>query len=94
VYTSQTSFDVQVATQLAFPARVARGALPGIIADLRVARYSQLVPLRQGDAVSFAVHHRPVQGTRGLYRVNHRHGVSRVRSGCRCTAGVIFHDAT
>ncbi len=53
-----------------------------------------VVPLRQGDAVIFAVHQRPVQGTRGAYRVNLRHGVSRVRSGHRHTAGIIFHDAT
>jgi uncharacterized protein len=54
----------------------------------------EVVPLRQGDAVVFAVHHRPVQGTRGFYRVNLRHGVSRLRSGHRHTVGVIFHDAT
>jgi len=53
----------------------------------------EVVPLRQGDAVVFAVHHRPVQGTRGTYRVNMRHGVSRLRSGQRHTLGVIFHDA-
>ena len=53
----------------------------------------EVVPLRQGDAVAFAVHHRPVQGTRGPYRVNLRHGVSRIRSGHRHTVGVIFHDA-
>ena len=54
----------------------------------------EVVPLRQGDAVVLAVHHRPVQGTRGVYRVNLRHGVSRVRSGHRHTVGIIFHDAT
>jgi hypothetical protein len=43
--------------------------------------------------VIFAVQHRPVQGKRGVYRVNLRHGVSRVRSGTRLTAGLIFHDA-
>ena len=53
----------------------------------------EVVPLRQGDAVIFAVHHRPVKGTRGDYRVNLRHGVSRLRSGRRHTVGVIFHDA-
>ena len=53
----------------------------------------QVVPLAQGDAVVFAVHHRPVQGTRGVYRVNLRHGVSRIRSGQRYAAGIIFHDA-
>jgi hypothetical protein len=52
-----------------------------------------VVPLRQGDGVVFAVHHRPVKGTRGVYRVNLRHGVSRIRSGNRFTLGVIFHDA-
>ena len=52
-----------------------------------------VVPLAQGDAVVFAVRHRPVQGTRGIYRVNLRHGVSRIRSGHRMTAGIIFHDA-
>jgi hypothetical protein len=53
-----------------------------------------VVPLRQGDAVILAVHYRPVKGTRGAYRVNMRHGVSRLRSGHRHTVGVIFHDAT
>jgi hypothetical protein len=54
----------------------------------------EVVPLRQGDAVVFAVHNRPVPGTRGVYRVNMRHGVSRVRSGHRHTLGIIFHDAS
>ena len=53
-----------------------------------------VVPLRKGDAVVFAVHNRPVQGTRGAYRVNLRHGVSRIWSGHRHTVGIIFHDAT
>jgi uncharacterized protein len=52
-----------------------------------------VVPLQQGDGVVFAVHHRPVQGTRGVYRVNLRHGVSSIRSGRRHTLGIIFHDA-
>ena len=52
-----------------------------------------VVPLRQGDGVVFAVHNRPVQGTRGFYRVNLRHGVSRIHSGHRYTVGIIFHDA-
>ena len=51
-----------------------------------------VVPLRQGDSVVFAVHNRPVQGTRGMYRVNLRHGVSRVRLGHRNTLGIIFHE--
>lgn len=59
----------------------------------RMQSRAEVVPLAQGDAVAFAVHHRPVQGTRGTYRVNMRHGVSRIRSGQRHTLGVIFHDA-
>jgi uncharacterized protein len=53
----------------------------------------EVVPLAQGEAVIFPVHHRPVQGTRGPYRVTMRHGVSRLRSGHRYTLGIIFHDA-
>jgi hypothetical protein len=53
----------------------------------------QVAPLRQGEAVIFPVRERPVQGARGVYRVNMRHGVSRLRSGRRYTLGVIFHDA-
>jgi len=59
----------------------------------RMQSRAEVVPLRRGDAVVFAVHHRPVHGTRGTYRVNLRHGVSRLRSGHRHTVGVIFHDA-
>jgi len=53
----------------------------------------EVVPLGQGEAVIFPVHHRPVAGTRGPYRVMMRHGVSRLRSGKRYTLGIIFHDA-
>ena len=53
----------------------------------------EVVPLKRGDAVVFAVNRRPVQGTRGSYQVQLRHGVSRVRTGQRYTLGVIFHDA-
>jgi uncharacterized protein len=59
----------------------------------RMQSRAAVVPLRRGDGVIFAVHNRPVQGTRGTYRVNLRHGVSEVRSGQRHTVGVIFHDA-
>jgi uncharacterized protein len=59
----------------------------------RMQSRAEVVPLRRGDAAIFAVHHRPVEGTRGSYRVNLRHGVSRLRSGRRHTAGIIFHDA-
>jgi uncharacterized protein len=59
----------------------------------RMQSRAEVVGLRQGDGVIFAVHHRPVQGTRGSYRVKLRHGVSRLRSGHRHTMGIIFHDA-
>ena len=59
----------------------------------RMQSRAEVVPLRQGDAVAFAVHNRPVKGTKGNYRVNLRHGVSRIRSGLRHTVGIIFHDA-
>lgn len=59
----------------------------------RMQSRAEVVPLEQGDAVIFAVHHRPMHGTRGVYRVMMRHGVSRIRAGHRHTLGIIFHDA-
>jgi uncharacterized protein len=53
----------------------------------------EVVPLQQGEAVIFAVHHRPAQGARGFYRATMRHGVSQLRRGERVTLGIIFHDA-
>ena len=60
----------------------------------RMQSRGSVVPLRQGDAVIFAVNQRPVQGSRGPYRVTMRHGVSALRSGRRHTLGIILHDAT
>jgi uncharacterized protein len=59
----------------------------------RMQSRAEVVPLRQGEAVIFPVHHRPVRGAKNIYRVNMRHGVSRLRSGERHALGVIFHDA-
>ncbi|HEX3653968.1 MAG TPA: 2OG-Fe(II) oxygenase [Rhizomicrobium sp.] len=59
----------------------------------RMQSRAEVVPLRQGDVVIFAVNERPVHGTKGYYRVKMRHGVSRLRSGSRFTLGIIFHDA-
>jgi uncharacterized protein len=59
----------------------------------RMQSRAEVVPLRRGEAVIFAVHDRPVKGTRSTYRVRMKHGVSRLRSGHRHTMGVIFHDA-
>jgi hypothetical protein len=59
----------------------------------RMQSRAEVVPLAQGEGVIFPVHHRPVQGAKNVYRVNMRHGVSRLRSGQRHTLGVIFHDA-
>jgi hypothetical protein len=87
-------FPLQVAILLSEPGRDFTGG-EFVLTEQRPRMQSrpEVVPLGQGDAVAFAVHHRPVQGTRGTYRVNLRHGVSRLRSGHRHTVGVIFHDA-
>ena len=88
-------FPMQVAILLSEPGRDFTGG-EFVLTEQRPRMQSrpEVVPLMQGDAVVFAVHHRPVQGTRGVYRVNLRHGVSRLRSGHRHTLGIIFHDAT
>jgi len=59
----------------------------------RMQSRAEVVPLRQGDSVIFATRHRPAKGSRGVYRVNLRHGVSRVTAGHRQVLGIIFHDA-
>jgi hypothetical protein len=87
-------FPLQVAVLLSEPGRDFTGGEFVLIEQRpRMQSRVEVVPLRQGDAVVFAVHHRPVEGARGVYRVNLRHGVSRIRSGRRHTLGIIFHDA-
>jgi hypothetical protein len=87
-------FPLQVAILLAEPTRDFSGG-EFVITEQRPRMQSRasVVPLRQGNAVVFAVHHRPVRGARGTYRVNLRHGVSEILSGQRHTLGIIFHDA-
>jgi hypothetical protein len=87
-------FPIQVAVLLSEPERDFAGG-DFVLTEQRPRMQSrvEVVPLRQGDAVAFAVHHRPVQGTHGTYRVNLKHGVSRIRRGHRHTLGIIFHDA-
>lgn len=87
-------FPLQLAILLSEPDRDFTGG-EFVLTEQRPRMQSRpmVVPLRQGDAVVFAVHHRPVQGTKSVYRVNLRHGVSRIRSGQRHTLGIIFHDA-
>jgi hypothetical protein len=87
-------FPMQVAVLLSRPGDDFTGG-EFILTEQRPRRQSRasVVPLAQGDAVVFTVRDRPVQGARGSYRVNHRHGVSTVRSGSRYTLGIIFHDA-
>ena len=87
-------FPLQLAILLSEPNRDFSGG-EFVMTEQRPRMQSRaiVVPLRQGDGVVFAVHNRPAQGTRGVYRVNLRHGVSAVRSGRRHTVGIIFHDA-
>jgi uncharacterized protein len=87
-------FPLQVTVLLAAPGRDFTGG-EFVLTEQRPRMQSraEVVPLGQGDGVIFPVHHRPVRGTRGFYRVNLRHGVSKVRSGHRQTLGIIFHDA-
>jgi hypothetical protein len=87
-------FPLQVAILLSEPGRDFTGG-EFVLTEQRPRMQSraEVVNLSQGDGVIFAVRERPVQGARGAYRVNMRHGVSRLRSGERFTLGVIFHDA-
>jgi hypothetical protein len=87
-------FPLQVTVLLSDPARDFTGG-EFVLTEQRPRMQSraEVVPLRQGDGVIFAVNQRPVQGTRGAYRVTMRHGVSRLRTGERHTLGLIFHDA-
>jgi uncharacterized protein len=88
------AFPLQVTVLLSEPGKDFSGG-EFVLTEQRPRMQSrvEVVPLTQGDAVVFAVHNRPVQGTKGAYRVNLRHGVSRIRSGHRHTLGIIFHDA-
>ncbi|MEC5323340.1 2OG-Fe(II) oxygenase [Aurantimonas sp. A3-2-R12] len=87
-------FPLQVATLLSEPGEDFEGG-EFVLTEQRPRMQSRVavVPLTKGDAVVFAVNSRPVQGARGSYRVNLRHGVSKLRSGNRHTLGIIFHDA-
>lgn len=87
-------FPIQVAFLLSEPGQDFTGG-EFVLTEQRPRMQSRVsvVPLHQGDAVLFAVNHRPQRGTRGVYRVAMRHGVSELRSGQRFTLGVIFHDA-
>ena len=88
-------FPLQMAVLLSSPGKDFSGG-EFVLTEQRPRMQSRVhvVALEQGDAVVFPVHHRPVQGARGMYRVNMRHGVSRVHSGSRTTLGIILHDAT
>ena len=87
------SFPLQAAFLLSEPAGFEGGEF--VLTEQRPRMQSRVhvVPLKAGEAVIFAVNHRPVQGAKGTYRVTMRHGVSPVRSGSRHTLGIILHDA-
>jgi hypothetical protein len=87
-------FPLQVAILLSRPGQdFAGGEFVLTEQRPRMQSRAEVVPLERGDAVAFPVRHRPVKGSRGDYRVNMRHGVSRLRNGTRHTLGIIFHDA-
>jgi hypothetical protein len=88
------AFPLQVAILLSVPGEDFTGG-EFVLTEQRPRMQSraEVVPLLQGDAVAFAVHNRPVKGSKATYRVNLRHGVSRLKSGMRHTVGIIFHDA-
>jgi hypothetical protein len=86
-------FPLQVAFLLSDPREFEGGEFVLTEQRPRMQSRVQVVPLTAGEAVVFAVNHRPVRGARGTYRVAMRHGVSRLRGGSRRTLGIIFHDA-
>jgi uncharacterized protein len=90
----ELAFPLQVAFLLSQPGEDFTGG-EFVLTEQRPRMQSraEVVPLKRGEGVVFAVNQRPVKGTRGIYRVAMRHGVSRLRSGQRFTLGVIFHDA-
>jgi len=87
-------FPLQVAVLLSLPARDFSGG-EFLLSEQRPRMQSRamVVPLGQGDAVVFPVRYRPIQGSRGVYRVILKHGLSQIRAGERFTLGLIFHDA-
>jgi len=88
------AFPLQVAVLLSRPGEDFSGG-EFVLTEQRMRMQSRpdVIPLEQGDAVIFAVHHRPVRGKSKTIKLNMRHGVSRIRSGHRQTLGLIFHDA-
>jgi hypothetical protein len=86
-------FPLQAAFLLSDPASFEGGEFVLTEQRPRMQSRAQVVPLEAGEAVIFAVNHRPVRGRRGTYRIAMRHGVSELRSGSRHTLGIILHDA-
>jgi hypothetical protein len=89
----ELAFPLQAAFLLSEPGKFEGGEF--VLTEQRPRMQSRVhvVPLQAGEAVIFAVNHRPVRGTKGTYRVTMRHGVSPLRSGSRHTLGIIMHDA-
>jgi hypothetical protein len=87
------AFPIQMTVLLSDPAGFEGGAFLLVENRPRMQARGEVVDLRQGEAVLFAVDQRPVRGTRGTFRVSMRHGVSRLHAGSRHTLGIIFHDA-
>ncbi len=88
------SFPIQAVVLLSDPGDFEGGEFVLTVQRPRRQSRAEVVPLAQGHAVAFAVHHRPAWGARGVFRLTQRHGVSRLRAGERLTLGIILHDAT
>ncbi len=88
------AFPLQAAILLSAPGHDFTGGEFVIVEQRpRMQSRAEVVALGRGEGVIFATHHRPVRGARGFYRVNLRHGMSRLHAGHRLMLGIIFHDA-
>ncbi len=88
------AFPLQLTCFLSEPQRdYTGGAFLLVEQRPRAQSKGEAIAPRQGEIIIFTTRYRPAHGARGYYRVNIRHGVSRIQSGTRYTLGIIFHNA-